>query len=139
MEILRGAAPFLPGDRRLLGDERQTGGHEEAPAGEADRALEDPRARDQLLQPALLRRSEEHTSELQSRGHVVCRLLLEKKNTLEIDFDARASEREFYRAILLDLRRVLPASMPLSITALASLCECDGWISGIPVTEAVPM
>src|SRR5256884_4256101 len=32
--------------------------------------------------PALakLRRSEEHTSELQSRLHLVCRLLLEKKN-----------------------------------------------------------
>src|SRR5690625_5596784 len=29
--------------------------------------------------PVLLR-SEEHTSELQSRGHLVCRLLLEKKN-----------------------------------------------------------
>src|SRR5690625_6072512 len=27
----------------------------------------------------LLIRSEEHTSELQSRGHIVCRLLLEKK------------------------------------------------------------
>src|SRR5690625_7007795 len=27
-----------------------------------------------------LTRSEEHTSELQSRGHLVCRLLLEKKN-----------------------------------------------------------
>src|SRR5207253_8695817 len=27
-------------------------------------------------------RSEEHTSELQSRGHLVCRLLLEKKNHL---------------------------------------------------------
>src|SRR5437870_8759093 len=27
-------------------------------------------------------RSEEHTSELQSRGHLVCRLLLEKKNVL---------------------------------------------------------
>src|SRR5690625_6858365 len=26
-----------------------------------------------------LQRSEEHTSELQSRGHLVCRLLLEKK------------------------------------------------------------
>src|SRR5439155_13012201 len=26
-------------------------------------------------------RSEEHTSELQSRGHLVCRLLLEKQNT----------------------------------------------------------
>src|SRR5439155_25578928 len=29
--------------------------------------------------PALRPRSEEHTSELQSRGHLVCRLLLEKK------------------------------------------------------------
>src|SRR5437870_9637630 len=28
-------------------------------------------------------RSEEHTSELQSRGHLVCRLLLEKKKTRE--------------------------------------------------------
>src|SRR5437870_9049425 len=31
--------------------------------------------------PLLGQRSEEHTSELQSRGHLVCRLLLEKKNT----------------------------------------------------------
>src|SRR5207253_3797714 len=29
--------------------------------------------------PFVERRSEEHTSELQSRGHLVCRLLLEKK------------------------------------------------------------
>src|SRR5690625_6008129 len=29
-------------------------------------------------------RSEEHTSELQSRGHLVCRLLLEKKNNKHI-------------------------------------------------------
>src|SRR5690625_6922952 len=29
-------------------------------------------------------RSEEHTSELQSRGHLVCRLLLEKKKTCKI-------------------------------------------------------
>src|SRR5690625_5928843 len=29
-------------------------------------------------------RSEEHTSELQSRGHLVCRLLLEKKNTISV-------------------------------------------------------
>src|SRR5690625_902616 len=31
--------------------------------------------------PVLRPRSEEHTSELQSRGHLVCRLLLEKKRT----------------------------------------------------------
>src|SRR5947208_11434685 len=33
-----------------------------------------------LLTPAPVRRSEEHTSELQSPDHLVCRLLLEKKN-----------------------------------------------------------
>src|SRR5439155_4629873 len=31
----------------------------------------------------LLTRSEEHTSELQSRGHLVCRLLLEKKKNTD--------------------------------------------------------
>src|SRR5690625_5964335 len=34
---------------------------------------------------ASLQRSEEHTSELQSRGHLVCRLLLEKKKTTTQD------------------------------------------------------
>src|SRR2546422_2801107 len=32
----------------------------------------------------LLPRSEEHTSELQSRLHLVCRLLLEKKKTISL-------------------------------------------------------
>src|SRR5687768_17787866 len=39
----------------------------------------DPKAR----KYAIDRRSEEHTSELQSRLHLVCRLLLEKKNQQE--------------------------------------------------------
>src|SRR5437870_10356878 len=39
------------------------------------------RARDRHRSAAPRRRSEEHTSELQSRGHLVCRLLLEKKKT----------------------------------------------------------
>src|SRR5690625_6565774 len=30
-----------------------------------------------------INRSEEHTSELQSRGHLVCRLMLEKKNDIK--------------------------------------------------------
>src|SRR2546422_7068326 len=33
-------------------------------------------------------RSEEHTSELQSRLHLVCRLLLEKKKTYTLNYDA---------------------------------------------------
>src|SRR5690554_7987678 len=41
------------------------------------------------LQRAADGRSEEHTSELQSRPHLVCRLLLEKKkNTLEFDIQS---------------------------------------------------
>src|SRR2546422_6914264 len=41
----------------------------------------------------LLRRSEEHTSELQSRLHLVCRLLLEKKkNHTSIDLKATRCE-----------------------------------------------
>src|SRR5690625_5946959 len=36
------------------------------------------------LKDALESRSEEHTSELQSRGQLVCRLLLEKKKPLAI-------------------------------------------------------
>src|SRR3712207_8030444 len=40
-----------------------------------------------LLAPFRLKnRSEEHTSELQSRQYLVCRLLLEKKNTYEHSF-----------------------------------------------------
>src|SRR5207253_9477027 len=35
-----------------------------------------------LLARAIRSRSEEHTSELQSRGHLVCRLLLEKKKAI---------------------------------------------------------
>src|SRR2546429_6970427 len=50
-------------------------------SGQADQALElrrgQPAALDSRL--AVHARSEEHTSELQSRLHLVCRLLLEKK------------------------------------------------------------
>src|SRR3712207_7843702 len=34
----------------------------------------------------VLNRSEEHTSELQSRQYLVCRLLLEKKNAIHVPF-----------------------------------------------------
>src|SRR5437870_6454984 len=37
----------------------------------------------QTREAEMRKRSEEHTSELQSRGHLVCRLLLEKKKESE--------------------------------------------------------
>src|SRR5690554_7249235 len=63
-------------------------------------------------------RSEEHTSELQSRPHLVCRLLLEKKNT-ELCVPRRVSARAIH-AIVLAARRpdgLLPASVLRSIAS----------------------
>jgi hypothetical protein len=58
---------------------------------------------------------------------------------LQVDFDARQSQRAFYTALLQELRRRLRPAMPLSITALASWCAFDDWIAKLPVDEAVPM
>ena len=59
---------------------------------------------------------------------------------LQIDFDARRSEREWYRVVLQRVRAKIPAAMPLSMTALASWCSYDNaWMQGLPIDEAVPM
>src|SRR5690625_6438342 len=44
--------------------------------------LFDPESLNHVYDGAPHARSEEHTSELQSRGHLVCRLLLEKTTTI---------------------------------------------------------
>src|SRR2546429_978976 len=71
--LFRSPSPFPPG-RALARDKRrsQPGVHT------------DPACR-RAFQPdgARRNRSEEHTSELQSRLHLVCRLLLEKKKKTE--------------------------------------------------------
>src|SRR5258707_5976970 len=65
----------VPGDRGRRGHLRA---HEVGPAAGALAALEIAlRLRTAISRAA--RRSEEHTSELQSRQYLVCRLLLEKK------------------------------------------------------------
>jgi hypothetical protein len=55
---------------------------------------------------------------------------------LQVDFDARTSERQFYRQVLDELR---PAVTFLSITALASWCHARTWMDRLPVDEVVPM
>lgn len=60
-------------------------------------------------------------------------------SAIQIDFDAATSERDFYRQLLTDLRQKLPDNIPLSMTALASFCIGDRWLSDLPVDEAVPM
>src|SRR2546430_13419601 len=63
----RGGGVVAPGDDR----------HAESPAAAVEVAGPEPRHR--FLG---IRRSEEHTSELQSQSNLVCRLLLEKKKTI---------------------------------------------------------
>jgi hypothetical protein len=58
---------------------------------------------------------------------------------LQIDFDATESQRQFYSAILHQLRPQLPTGMPLSITALVSWCGPGSWLKALPIDEAVPM
>jgi len=58
---------------------------------------------------------------------------------LQIDFDARRSERAWYAAFLRELGQAIPAGLPLTITALESWCDGDRWIADLPVADATPM
>src|SRR5690625_6291853 len=49
------------------------------------------------------RRSEEHTSELQSRGHLVCRLLLAKKKNQK-DYELKRCDRNLHMELQEDGR-----------------------------------
>lgn len=117
-----------------------------------DRAITRPRLQPLRLAPATRRiavarietdaRRHPRLSDEQ-RNRVVAELtkLAQGENVaaIQIDFDALQSERQFYRALLGDLRNRLPATTRLSITALASWCLGDNWIADLPIDEAVPM
>jgi hypothetical protein len=80
------------------------------------------------------------TTQIESTAAEVAALgRLPNVSAVQVDFDATLSERDFYRALLVSVRRKLPVEMPLSITALASWCDGDAWLSDLPIDEAVPM
>ena len=58
---------------------------------------------------------------------------------VQIDFDARVSERPFYKTLLMRLRDELPPDTELSMTALASWCIGDQWLANTSADEIVPM
>ncbi len=58
---------------------------------------------------------------------------------LQIDFDAKKSERDWYRNLLIVLRNRLPADWSLSVTAIASWCYEKEWLESLPADEIVPM
>lgn len=58
---------------------------------------------------------------------------------VQLDLEARPSQRAFYVATLRELRAVLPAQVKLSVTALAWWCRSPDWLDELPVDEVVPM
>src|SRR5207253_10679427 len=74
---LHDALPILYADRRDAGAGAQLSSSRGRRDGGAGAHL--PRLKGVVQMRPGAPRSEEHTSELQSRGHLVCRLLLEKK------------------------------------------------------------
>src|SRR5690625_6171599 len=75
-------ATITNGSRRLLSSKPKPIDLRMKPWSSCMKRSSNSAARRAEPQNELNPRSEEHTSELQSRGHLVCRLLLEKKNTL---------------------------------------------------------
>lgn len=73
-------------------------------------------------------------------AHEICEhAAYSQAKAVQIDFDATVSQREFYRALLKQIRGCVAKETPLSMTALVSWCGGDDWISDLPVEEAVPM
>src|SRR5205809_3643233 len=72
---------------------------------------------------SLRSRSEEHTSELQSRLHLVCRLLLEKKNQADSRRRHDRTRRPKQIALLIRLRHVeRQHARPRTVCAFAASC-----------------
>src|SRR2546430_12506153 len=77
-----GCGSTASGHRLLSSDRsRYSGIFTIATQGESKNYDRDFNPDESLAGPSMLSRSEEHTSELQSQSNLVCRLLLEKKNT----------------------------------------------------------
>jgi hypothetical protein len=63
-----------------------------------------------------------------------------RTDALQLDFDARASEKSFYAALIRGVRESLGPNRFLSITALVSWCGASStWLNTLPVDEVVPM
>jgi len=122
----------------------------------SDRVISRPRLQPLTLPPgtrviAVARIETEYASDYSARPALSSAQITETASTIselgslpnvvmvQVDFDATASERAFYRELLTQLRHKLPPSTPLSITALASWCKRDNWLEELPVDEAVPM
>lgn len=80
--------------------------------------------------PALIDRLVERTL-TSALGHT-------KVNAVQIDFDSRVNQREFYKDFLARLRQRLPGTVALNMTALASWVQGDRWLEDKNKSNATP-
>ncbi len=58
---------------------------------------------------------------------------------VQLDFDAAVADRGFYVMLVRELRARIGRARRLQVTALASWCLGDPWITALDVDEAIPM
>lgn len=58
---------------------------------------------------------------------------------VQLDMEARPSQREDWLALVRDIRAALPPGMRLSVTALAWWCRSGAWLDTLAADEVVPM
>jgi len=89
---------------------------------------------------AVVRIESHHSEEPQGVAKQILNAVRDRSiRALQIDFDAKSSERRYYSDLMQGLRHSLPAAVALEMTALVSWCQKDDWIGKMPVVDAVPM
>ncbi|NRR29438.1 hypothetical protein HSX11_04485 [Oxalobacteraceae bacterium] len=58
---------------------------------------------------------------------------------VQLDMEAKPSQRLFYLSLVRDLRAALPSQIKLSVTALTWWCRAPGWLDELDADEVVPM
>jgi len=78
-----------------------------------------------------------------SRAIIISALLdaaaVSSSGWVQLDMEAKPSQRDFYRSLVADLRAALPPQLKLSVTALAWWCRSPAWLDGLAADEVVPM
>lgn len=73
------------------------------------------------------------------RDAVIDAAMRGKSPWIQLDFEVRRSQREFWLSSVAAIRAALPETVRLSVTALASWCYGDRWLNEVHADEVVPM
>ncbi|MRX06265.1 hypothetical protein GJ697_00255 [Pseudoduganella sp. FT25W] len=82
--------------------------------------------------------------DIESRRAMIVRAMHEAADAstsgwVQLDMEAKPSQRVFYRSLVRQLRGELPPQIKLSVTALAWWCRSPAWLDDLGADEVVPM